>query len=76
MNPDVGEATEELAVEYDGAPLSIGFNAKYVMDLLERASPAAQVEMGFNDEVSPGCAQRHGPGLRVCRDADAALTPK
>jgi len=54
INPDIGEASEEVAVEYDGPPLSIGFNAKYLMDVLSVLSPAAQVEMGFNDEVSPG----------------------
>ncbi|MFI5394883.1 MAG: DNA polymerase III subunit beta [Candidatus Binatia bacterium] len=54
MNPDVGEATEELAVEYDGAALSIGFNAKYVMDLLSVLPESAHVEIGFNDDVSPG----------------------
>ncbi len=54
MNPDVGEASEEVAVEYDGSPLSIGFNAKYVMDLLTVLPDSAHVEIGFNDEVSPG----------------------
>jgi DNA polymerase-3 subunit beta len=54
MNPDVGEATEELSVEYEGSPLSIGFNAKYLMDLLTVLPDSAQVEVGFNDEVSPG----------------------
>lgn len=53
INPDIGEASEEVTVEYDGPPLSIGFNAKYLIDVLSVLSPAAQVEMGFNDEVSP-----------------------
>lgn len=54
MNPDVGEATEELPVDYDSNPLSIGFNAKYIIDLLAVLPDSAQVEVGFNDEVSPG----------------------
>jgi len=37
-NPDSGSATEELEVEYDGDPLDIGFNARYLLDI------AAQVE--------------------------------
>ncbi len=53
-NPDLGEALEELAVEYDGAPLSIGFNAKYMIDLLSILPPDTQVDFGLNDEVSPG----------------------
>lgn len=32
-NPDSGSATEELAVEYDAAPIEIGFNAKYLLDI-------------------------------------------
>ena len=32
-NPDSGSATEELAVDYDGEPLEIGFNARYLLDI-------------------------------------------
>ncbi len=32
-NPDSGSATEELDVDYDAAPLDIGFNAKYLLDI-------------------------------------------
>lgn len=54
INPDIGEASEEIAVEYDREPLGIGFNAKYLMDVLAVLSPSGTVEIGFNDEVSPG----------------------
>jgi len=57
INPDLGEASEELAVEYDAAPLSIGFNGKYFMDLLGVLSGDVQVDIGFNDEVSPALLQ-------------------
>src|SRR5579862_447514 len=30
INPDLGEASEELAVDYDGESFNIGFNAKYL----------------------------------------------
>jgi DNA polymerase-3 subunit beta len=60
MNPDVGEATEELSVEYEGNPLSIGFNAKYLIDLLAVLPDTTQVEVGFNDEVSPGVVRCEG----------------
>jgi DNA polymerase-3 subunit beta len=33
-NPDLGEATEELGVTYSGEPLTTGFNARYVLDVL------------------------------------------
>lgn len=32
-NPDSGSATEELAVDYDSAPIEIGFNARYLLDI-------------------------------------------
>lgn len=32
-NPDSGSATEESEVSYDSAPLDIGFNAKYLLDI-------------------------------------------
>jgi len=37
-NPDSGNATEELAVEYDADDLEIGFNSRYLLDI------AAQLE--------------------------------
>lgn len=32
-NPDSGTATEEIEVDYDAAPLEIGFNARYLLDI-------------------------------------------
>jgi DNA polymerase III subunit beta len=32
-NPDAGNAIEEMEVEYDAAPLDIGFNARYLLDI-------------------------------------------
>jgi DNA polymerase-3 subunit beta len=32
-NPDSGSATEELAVSFEGDPLEIGFNARYLLDI-------------------------------------------
>ena len=33
-NPDLGEATEEIAVKYTGETLTTGFNARYLLDVL------------------------------------------
>lgn len=60
MNPDLGEASEELAVDYEGEPFKIGFNAKYIIDALSVVSPETQIEVGFNDEVSPGVLRCEG----------------
>jgi len=60
VNPDLGEATEEISVEYDGVAFGIGFNAKYFIDALNVLPPETHVEIGFNDEVSPGVLRSEG----------------
>ena len=63
INPDVGEASEEIEVDYDGPPQGIGFNARYLMEMLSVLPGDARIEIGLNDDVSPGV-------LRVVGDAD------
>jgi DNA polymerase III subunit beta len=46
QTPDLGEATEEMPVEYDGEPLEIGFNASYLLELL-RYMPTNEVKLSF-----------------------------
>jgi DNA polymerase-3 subunit beta len=31
-NPDVGEATDEIGIDYSGEPMAMGFNARYLLD--------------------------------------------
>lgn len=33
-NPDAGQAVEELSVDYEASPLEIGFNARYLLDII------------------------------------------
>ena len=49
--PEVGEAHEVLAVDYDGAPMQICFNADYVDNFLSVVE-TEQVRLEFKDEVS------------------------
>ncbi len=35
-NPDAGSAVEELEVDYDAAPIDIGFNARYLLDIADQ----------------------------------------
>lgn len=60
MNPDFGEAVEEVAVRFDAEPVSVGFNARYLMDVLAVLPGDAEVEMSFNDDVSPGVVRTVG----------------
>jgi DNA polymerase-3 subunit beta len=52
-NPDVGEGTEELEVDYAADAISIGFNAKYVLDVLS-ALPHDEVALELSGELDPG----------------------
>jgi DNA polymerase-3 subunit beta len=51
-NPDLGEAQEEVDVDYDGPELSFGFNARYLLDALG-ALGAKEVRVGLRDGNSP-----------------------
>ncbi|MGH7554294.1 MAG: DNA polymerase III subunit beta [Longimicrobiales bacterium] len=44
--PDLGEAHEELEVDYQGDPLDIGFNANYLLEVL-RYMPTEDVRLTF-----------------------------
>jgi DNA polymerase-3 subunit beta len=51
-NPELGEATEDMGVAYDGDALATGFNARYLLDVLGAvAGPEAVLE--FKDPLSP-----------------------
>jgi DNA polymerase-3 subunit beta len=52
-NQDFGDAKEELGVGYEGPPLEIGFNAKYLMEALN-VMDTDEVLMELKDEGSPG----------------------
>ena len=51
-NPDAGESREELESEHEGASVTIGFNARYMLDMLN-AMDCDTVLAGFNDAGSP-----------------------
>ena len=53
QNPDLGEAKEEVPVDYAGEPLKIGFNARYLMDVLG-VLKSTDVVLELADDLSPG----------------------
>ena len=53
-NPDQGEAAEDIEVSYTGEPLTVGFNARYLMDVLSVHAEGDVVEIALTDEVGPG----------------------
>jgi len=53
-NPDMGEASEELAVTYSGPAMEVGFNARYLLDVLAVLPEGSELKIGLGDELSPG----------------------
>jgi DNA polymerase-3 subunit beta len=51
-SPDSGEGFDEVPIEYAGASMTIGFNAKYFLDVLG-ALDDAEIELGFGGELDP-----------------------
>jgi DNA polymerase-3 subunit beta len=52
-NPDLGEVREELEAEYDGEPIAIGFNPKYVVELLTQMT-SDQITISLGGVLDPG----------------------
>lgn len=52
-NPEIGDASEELDVDYAGTPVTLGFNAKYLLDALS-AVDDLEVRMELSKELDPG----------------------
>ena len=66
QNPDLGEAKEDVPVEYEGEPLKIGFNARYLLEVLA-VLQSADVVLELADDLSPGL-------LRGAEEKDQGFT--
>jgi DNA polymerase III subunit beta len=61
QNPDLGEAKDDLEVSFTGPEITIGFNARYLSDVLG-ALDEDEVVFELGDEHSPGVL--HAPNDR------------
>ena len=61
QNPEVGEGSEEIEVDYSGDSLAIGFNAKYLLDALS-SLPNDEVVLELAGELDPGVVKPVGDG--------------
>jgi DNA polymerase-3 subunit beta len=52
-NPDFGDAKEEMDVIYSGDDITIGFNAKYILDILN-VLKCEKIKFYIKDNISPG----------------------
>ncbi|MHB8845204.1 MAG: DNA polymerase III subunit beta [Nitrospirota bacterium] len=64
-NPEVGEANEELAIDYTGDSLAIGFNSRYLMDVLT-AMDGENITLELNDALSPCLIKEAGNESYKC----------
>ncbi|MEO6600402.1 MAG: DNA polymerase III subunit beta, partial [Polyangiaceae bacterium] len=51
-NPDSGEGFDEVNVDYSGPELTVGFNARYFLDVLS-AVDAEEIELAVSGELDP-----------------------
>lgn len=58
-SPDIGEATEELDVDYNGEEIEIAFNARYMIDVLETMEEQ-RAGIYLKDPLSPGLIKAEG----------------
>ena len=58
-NPDHGTATEEIAVEFEPESFEIGFNARYLLDIVAQIKSDNAVFL-FNDAGSPTLVKEDG----------------
>ncbi len=72
-SPESGEGFDELPIDYDGAPIAIGFNAKYFLDVLGALS-TDEVTLNLSGELDPAVL-RPGTGEPSERDFLAVIMP-
>lgn len=51
-NPDLGNSDQTIEVDYSGTPLTVGFNARYLIEALE-AIDTPEVRLEFQGELDP-----------------------
>ncbi|MBF8254908.1 MAG: DNA polymerase I, beta subunit [Deltaproteobacteria bacterium] len=59
-NPDLGEAVEDIEAEYKGKAISIGFNARYMIDVLGVLTGDGEIDIELKDELSPSVIRKNG----------------
>jgi DNA polymerase-3 subunit beta len=55
-SPEAGSATEELEVRYDGGLLDVGFNARYLLDIMQQMEGEA-ARFALADATAPAIIQ-------------------
>jgi DNA polymerase III subunit beta len=64
-NPELGDAKEEIEVDYSGRDIKIGFNARYILEVLTSMNDDV-VQLELNDQLSPGLVRPHNDKSYTC----------
>ena len=51
-DPENGTATEDIQVDYQGEEIEIGFNSKYILEIINNIQSEKMI-LEFNDSNSP-----------------------
>ena len=71
QNPDLGEAKEDVPVEYDGEGLKIGFNARYLMDVVQ-VIRSSDVQLELADDLTDDEDRLGLEGVELAEDVGPA----
>ena len=55
--PDLGEGVEEIAVTHDAGNITIGFNGRYLTEVLSVMGEGQTIALYLKDEMNPGLLQ-------------------
>lgn len=58
-NPDFGDAQEEVEIGYEGKPITIGFNCRYLLEALN-VIPHDEIYLSLTDDLAPGVVTTPG----------------
>ncbi len=64
-NPDLGDAKDEIAVKYDGEAMTIAFNARYLLDVIN-VMEAETITLKMNEPLSPVLLMEDGKDDYKC----------
>ena len=53
-SPELGDATEQLQIEYKGPSITVGFNARYLLDIAQTIVQEGKMVLEINGETGPG----------------------
>ena len=73
-SPESGDGFDEIPVEYAGPNMSIGFNAKYFLDVLAAISDD-EIEIGLSGELDPAVLRPAGGTTSSERQFLAVIMP-